>query len=491
MTDFLLATFTGTGNLSIIPADIGGDWLQFYPPDPDLTFLELDGSGNLIITEDYLSGEIYTTALPSTVNYTVEVKATWLTGATGGAGVYIFGIDTPDDFNGWQFKCFAANFGDGIKIYTSLYISDSTGNSSPSGSNIDSGVVFDIEHTIKIEISNSNNTFTTYVDNIQQESRTKSGIPSPNYVGFNFVSGEDHTKISFNNVRGFSGSDEIISCNKGNIIYIGKRVSIIFSLIRELDTALELRYSGGINNNDPELSLGGVMSTEKVVSNTYNQPINITGVSIVKVDVGGEIFHGAWTLSYNISTQILTWLNNTYYTVDIVVISGSGRYILEAGYGALIVDIDINLLPTSNQSDQITITYKNGLFSDLKTNTTDNAVYYCIYAVNTHPTKSFDKVSLYRPEITYQEIYIGRGTASLGDGVTTGVETFILSNATAPSGVIFTNPIYESYGAQQAVNLGPIGPGQVVPIWIKRLNTPITPKGLQHARLQFIQKVLA
>src|SRR5258706_8967815 len=146
----------------------------------------------------------------------------------------------------------------------------------------------------------------------------------------------------------------------------------------ELDTALELRYSGGINNNKSELSLGGVMSTEKVISNTYNQPVNITGVSIVKVDVGGEIFHGAWTLSYNTSTQILTWSNNTYYVVDTAVISDNGRYILEAGYGALIVDINVSLLPTSNQSDQIIITYKNGLFFDLKTNTIDNAIYYCI-----------------------------------------------------------------------------------------------------------------
>src|SRR5262245_6915636 len=100
---------------------------------------------------------------------------------------------------------------------------------------------------------------------------------------------------------------------------------------------LETRLTGGAANTDPDLSLGGDMSSERVLSQSTSALSNITGVVI---DYAGGNPAGAGTLAFDFSDGTLVWTAFGLGAGDAVdVNNASGRYAIFGEQGVLLVTV--------------------------------------------------------------------------------------------------------------------------------------------------------
>ncbi len=228
--------------------------------------------------------------------------------------------------------------------------------------------------------------------------------------------------------------------------------------------------SGGAANTDPNASLGGEIST------THWRMQLATGVTIggVTVDDAAENTVGSGTLAYAVSGQTLTWTPPGGAAGAAVPVGTNGTYVIRgsgvtAGY--LRVTVVAASLPAGNVSQTVTVANRdNGILDDV---TKAEALagdtnYRCVYL---HATDTATNVSVWisQDSLGADTISIGADPAGVGDGTSTGVATTIVNEATAPAGVVFSQPLIE--GA--AINLGDFPAGEGCALWIKR-NVPVS-----------------
>jgi len=225
---------------------------------------------------------------------------------------------------------------------------------------------------------------------------------------------------------------------------------------------IETRLSGGAANADPNLSIGGALSSERVVSQSSTAPVNVTGVAIAYASKNAL---GAGTLDYVATGDLITWAGNGAAAGTAVAITADDEYTLLDSLGGQ-VDIVVTFasLPVANQNDSITISnVANETFDDVaKTESFAGDIEYrCFYLTNTHPTESTIETKLFidtQPNGA-DTLDIGLDPGGLGSTPAT-----IADENTAPAGVTFTQPANAAAG----LAIGVLAPAEFYPFWVRR-----------------------
>ena len=247
---------------------------------------------------------------------------------------------------------------------------------------------------------------------------------------------------------------------------------------------LELRYSGGASNSDPDASLGGVMSSQVIRSKTGTGISHITGVT---VDDAPGSADGAGTLAFNASTVALTWTPYNGTVGAAIALTGDGKYAIPGSAGYLFVTVDYSALPVANASDTITVaSIQNALWDNINRTQAylGSVEYRCVYVVNTHASQSFydGKIYIGLAPTGADDLAIALDLAGIGDGVLTGVADQVAAEHEAPSPALsFLSPA--SLGA--ALVIGQLDPGKARAVWQKRTVPALTetPTANDHCHL--------
>lgn len=235
---------------------------------------------------------------------------------------------------------------------------------------------------------------------------------------------------------------------------------------------LEIRLSGGAGNTDPDASLGGVMSSEKVLSQLANKGSNILGVTI---DYACGNALGSGTLSFIYASLTLQWTPYGGSSGALIDVSADGKYIISDSTTRqqLYVTVVAASLANSDQTDIVIITnIANETFDDIsKTeNIAGDTEYRCFYITNTHATDTAYSVTIWLESDASgaDTLEIGKDLAGVGDGVATGVADTVADEDTAPDpAVTFLTPATRGTG----INLGDFPAGNGAAFWIKRTKT--------------------
>jgi hypothetical protein len=131
---------------------------------------------------------------------------------------------------------------------------------------------------------------------------------------------------------------------------------------------------------------------------------------------------------------------------------------------------------TGNANGSFTVArQKNKIWPDVTASQAANGYtsYRCVYLTNTHGTESITKLSLYvlNDFPSQATCYVAFDTvAGVGNGSTTGVAVAINTETDIDNdlgGLTFGNPTTEATALTFTTTV--IGPGQSIPIWIKRV----------------------
>ena len=235
---------------------------------------------------------------------------------------------------------------------------------------------------------------------------------------------------------------------------------------------LELRLSGGPDNLNPSLSLGGELSSQRILSKTASGIANITGITLD--DAPGSA-NGAGTLVFAAAGKTLQWTPNGGTSGDPVPITEDGRYAIPGGEGYLCVTSTFSALPSSNQSDTLMVSpFTNALFDDiskLESYEGDTEV-RCFYLLNAHPTEPFIGCNVYigAQPVGADTLMLGIDPAGIGNGSSTGVAVSTANENIAPIGVNFSTP--SAIGS--ALSIGSLAAGQCQALWQRRSIPPQT-----------------
>lgn len=228
---------------------------------------------------------------------------------------------------------------------------------------------------------------------------------------------------------------------------------------------LEKRYSGGAANQDPNLSLGGVMSTDAngIVDEQVASGItNITGVTVVGCGGNND---GNGTLTWDDAAETMQWTAPGDTIGLAVSVTSDGNYVMySATKGYIALSVTYASLPVSNQSDTVNVsTTANTLWDNITKAESFNGdtEYRCIYLKNNHATDSFFGVAIYvdQQPTADDSFEIGLDPAGIN-----GTATTIVDESTAPAGVTFSSPTSGS-----PLNIGTLAAQDIVAVWIKRL----------------------
>ena len=237
-----------------------------------------------------------------------------------------------------------------------------------------------------------------------------------------------------------------------------------------------LYYSGGGSNSTTTASIGGAISSVRILSQSCTDP-GMTGVTIDD-GVGNAVGNG--TLTFTASTKTLSWqpyLGSTGTAVDVSV---NGKYFIQgAGFGgALCVTVVSAALPTANTSKTVTVTnLTDKFFADTTKAEADSGVtkYHCFVIKNTHATDSIVNCSIYIASNTPGEdtmaLYLDPIVAGAGG---TG-PTAVANENTAPGGSTFVTPV--TYNDTGFLNVGTLTSGQCRFLWVRQ----IVPAGITTA----------
>lgn len=229
---------------------------------------------------------------------------------------------------------------------------------------------------------------------------------------------------------------------------------------------LELRLSGGASNQNPALSLGGSVTTKRILSKMATGITNITG--LVLDDAPGSA-NGAGTLVFTAADQTLQWTPNGGIAGEPVPLTADGRYAIPGGEGYLFVTALVEELPAFDQSDTVLVSpVTNALFDDiskLESFEGDTEV-RCFYLYNAHPTEPFIgcKVYIGAQPVGADTLMLGIDPAGIGDGSSTGVAMTTVNENTTPAGVTFSTPA----AMGSALSIGSLAAGQCQALWQRR-----------------------
>jgi hypothetical protein len=230
---------------------------------------------------------------------------------------------------------------------------------------------------------------------------------------------------------------------------------------------VKIYLSGGAANSDPNLSLGGIVSSTEVLSQSVQAPVNVSGVTITNAFSNLE---GNGTLYYFNTSNSLAWQAPGQGTYVTVAVTGDGTYTLGGSTGWLVVTVVNASLPGSDQIDTLAVTYQaNKVYDDITKNESlsGDVEYRCLYVKNTNGVDPITDVKLFiRAQPTGpDELDIALDLAGVGDGSTTGVADTVVDEGTAPSPALtFTRP--SSSGAGLVV--GTLASNACHAFWIRR-----------------------
>lgn len=196
---------------------------------------------------------------------------------------------------------------------------------------------------------------------------------------------------------------------------------------------LEVRLSGGAANADPDASLGGAMSSERVLSQSSTALSNITGVTI---DFAAGNPEGNGTLEYTFSTQTLTWTPFGLDPGTPVAVADGGRFAIFGETGFVCVTVVDSALPVGDESDTVTIAnIANEEFDDVAKaeSFAGDIEYRCLYLYNAYEgADPFLGTAVYiGTQPTPGTIAVGADPAGVGDGIVRSVSSITRSGSTA------------------------------------------------------------
>lgn len=201
----------------------------------------------------------------------------------------------------------------------------------------------------------------------------------------------------------------------------------------EINSAyLETRLSGGAANTDPNASLGGEASSERVQSQSATGITNVAGVTI---DYAGGNPEGVGTLDFFAADQTLVWTPFGSSSGDPVPLTEDGRYAIRGSVGVLLVTVDFALLSSDDESDSITIAnIPNEIFDDVAKADSFNGdtEYRCVYMKNVHEYDPFFDCVVWIGQLpTPGSVAIGLDPAGPGDGIERAVSSITRSGSVA------------------------------------------------------------
>ena len=153
------------------------------------------------------------------------------------------------------------------------------------------------------------------------------------------------------------------------------------------------------SESDPNLSLGGVISSVQILSQTATPSGGqISGVTVD--DAYGNDLGTAAALHFINATTGLTWEHDGSGVGDEIDVSSDGQYTILAAdkKGALIVTIVSASLPGGDTDKDHTITaLKNKLFDDIANTEAlaGDVEYRCFYIINSDGTDAFDAIAVF------------------------------------------------------------------------------------------------
>lgn len=227
---------------------------------------------------------------------------------------------------------------------------------------------------------------------------------------------------------------------------------------------IHIHLSGGASNTDPNLALGGILSSQRVLSQAVTGLSTITGVVI---NYAHSNSLGTASLAYINSPKTLAWGGGTP-----VSLSADGTYYLKnsTGDGTLEITVTFASLPTTDQTDTLTVSvYANQVFDDISgvEGYNGDTEYRCLYLRNSHGTATYQlNVWIAAQPSGADTLAIGFDPAGVGNGSTSGVATTIVDEGTAPSGVTFSAPATENTALVTT-----LPPGQARALWQRRVIT--------------------
>jgi hypothetical protein len=235
---------------------------------------------------------------------------------------------------------------------------------------------------------------------------------------------------------------------------------------------LSVRLTGGAANATVTASIGGVVSSTAVLSQSATGLTTLTGLTLVDAMGNAE---GDGTLAYNATAQTITWTPPSGTTGTALSITTDGTYFVQGGSsgGALVITVVAASLPTSSTSNTVTIAnLDNKMFADIsKTQSySGTTIYHCFGIKNTGADAKKDVTIWIASNTPGQDgISIAVGAGAAGDGVTTGIDTAVANETTAPSGVTFTAPTTQATGLSVGDLSGSAGSTHTRCFWIKQL----------------------
>jgi hypothetical protein len=235
---------------------------------------------------------------------------------------------------------------------------------------------------------------------------------------------------------------------------------------------LKVFLTGGASNTSTTASIGGIVSSTEVLSQSASGLTTLTGVSISNATGNAE---GDGTLAYNATAQTITWTPPSGTTGSAVDISSNGTFFVQGGSsgGALIITVVAASLPSSTTSNTVTIANlsEKMLMNISKDQSyTGTEIYHCFGIENTGADAKKDVTIWVASNTPGQDtISIAVGAAAAGNGSTTGIETAVANETTAPEGVTFTAPTTQATGLSVGDLSGSAGSTHTRCFWIKQL----------------------
>lgn len=236
---------------------------------------------------------------------------------------------------------------------------------------------------------------------------------------------------------------------------------------------LEKRLSGGAAETDPNLALGGAMSTAVILS---QEVIFFTPMSgVTEIEGRGNTAFGIspslGAVAFINTTTELRWQPPSEPIGALVDVSVDGRYTLPGpnDLDLLIVDVVAASLPISDTNSVVSVeTLPNTLFDDVGAIEAflGTINYRCYYVRNRSAGDTLFGVKVFisaQPSPGGDTLALGLDPAGIN-----GVATTIGDEDTAPGGVSFTIPTSYAGG----LLIGDLAPGDFAAIWQRRTVPP-------------------
>jgi hypothetical protein len=236
---------------------------------------------------------------------------------------------------------------------------------------------------------------------------------------------------------------------------------------------LEKRLSGGVAETDPNLSLGGAMSTAVIFSQDVSIVTPISGVTLIE-GRGNSAFGispSVGNVQFVLASTALRWTPPLKTFGALVDVSVDGRFTLPGpdDEDLLIVDVVAASLPIADTNSNVNVeTLPNTLFDDVgaveaflgATN------FRCYYVRNRSAGDTLFGVKVFisaQPSPGGDTLALGLDPAGIN-----GTATTIVDEDTAPGGVSFSSPTSYAGG----LLIGDLTPGDNHAIWQRRTVPP-------------------